>query len=41
MPATRFQDASVSKPVTALGLLCLIEQGWIGLDEPVVGHLRR
>jgi hypothetical protein len=41
MPATRFQDASVSKPVTAWGLLCLVEQGRIGLDEPVVGYLRR
>ena len=41
-PATRFQDASVSKPVTPVwGLLCLVEQGRIGLDEPVVGYLRR
>jgi CubicO group peptidase (beta-lactamase class C family) len=39
--ATRFQAASVSKPVTAWGLLRLVEQGRIGLDEPVVGHLRR
>jgi CubicO group peptidase (beta-lactamase class C family) len=39
--ATRFQAASVSKPVTAWGVLRLVEQGRIGLDEPVTGHLRR
>jgi CubicO group peptidase (beta-lactamase class C family) len=39
--ATRFQAASVSKPVTAWGVLRLVEQGRIGLDEPVVNHLRR
>jgi CubicO group peptidase (beta-lactamase class C family) len=39
--ATRFQAASVSKPVTAWGLLRVVEQGRIGLDEPVVGYLRR
>jgi CubicO group peptidase (beta-lactamase class C family) len=39
--ATRFQAASVSKPVTAWGVLRLVEQGRIGLDEPIVGHLRR
>jgi CubicO group peptidase (beta-lactamase class C family) len=39
-PATRFQAASLSKPVTAWGVLRLVEQGRIGLDEPVVGHLR-
>jgi CubicO group peptidase (beta-lactamase class C family) len=40
-PASRFQAASVSKPVTAWGVLRLVEQGRIGLDEPVGGHLRR
>ena len=40
-PATRFQAASVSKPVTAWGVLRLVEQGRIDLDEPVVGRLRR
>jgi CubicO group peptidase (beta-lactamase class C family) len=40
-PATRFQAASISKPVTAWGVLRLVEQGRIDLDEPVVGHLRR
>ena len=39
--ATRFQAASLSKPVTAWGVLRLVEQGRIGLDDPVVGHLRR
>ena len=39
--ATRFQAASVSKPVTAWGVLRLVEQGRIGLDEPVVAHLGR
>jgi CubicO group peptidase (beta-lactamase class C family) len=39
--ATRFQAASLSKPVTAWGVLRLVEQDRIGLDEPVIGHLRR
>ena len=39
--STRFQAASLSKPVTAWGVLRLVEQGRIGLDEPVIGHLRR
>jgi CubicO group peptidase (beta-lactamase class C family) len=39
--ATRFQAASLSKAVTAWGVLRLVESGRIGLDEPVVGHLRR
>jgi CubicO group peptidase (beta-lactamase class C family) len=38
---TRLQSASVSKPVTAWGVLRLVEAGRIGLDEPVLGHLRR
>jgi CubicO group peptidase (beta-lactamase class C family) len=38
---TRFQAASLSKPVTAWGVLRLVESGRIGLDEPVTGHLRR
>ena len=40
-PVTRFQAASVSKPVSAWGVLRLVEQGRIGLDEPVVARLRR
>jgi CubicO group peptidase (beta-lactamase class C family) len=39
--ATRFQAASLAKPVTAWGVLRLVEAGRIGLDEPVVGHLGR
>jgi CubicO group peptidase (beta-lactamase class C family) len=38
---TRFQAASLSKPVTAWGVLRLVESGRVGLDEPIVGHLRR
>jgi CubicO group peptidase (beta-lactamase class C family) len=38
---TRFQAASLAKPVTAWGVLRLVESGRIGLDEPIVGHLRR
>jgi CubicO group peptidase (beta-lactamase class C family) len=41
MATTRFQAASLSKPVTAWGVLRLVESGRIGLDEPIVGHLRR
>jgi CubicO group peptidase (beta-lactamase class C family) len=41
MTATRFQAASVSKPVTAWGVLRLVESGRIGLDEPIIGQLRR
>jgi CubicO group peptidase (beta-lactamase class C family) len=39
--ATHFQAASVSKPVTAWGVLRLVDQDRIGLDEPVLGRLRR
>jgi CubicO group peptidase (beta-lactamase class C family) len=39
--STRFQAASLSKPVTAWGVLRLVESGRIGLDEPIIGHLRR
>ena len=31
--ATRFQAASLSKPVSAWGVLRLVEQGRIGLDQ--------
>jgi CubicO group peptidase (beta-lactamase class C family) len=40
-PSTRFQAASLSKPVTAWGVLRLVERGRIGLDEPIVAHLGR
>jgi CubicO group peptidase (beta-lactamase class C family) len=39
--STRFQAASLSKPVTAWGVLRLVESGRIGLDELVIGRLRR
>jgi CubicO group peptidase (beta-lactamase class C family) len=38
---TLFQLASVSKAVTAWGVMKLVEEGKIGLDEPVMRHLRR
>jgi CubicO group peptidase (beta-lactamase class C family) len=34
-PATRFRIASVSKPVTAAGLMLLVERGQLDLDAPV------
>jgi CubicO group peptidase (beta-lactamase class C family) len=39
--ATGFQAASLSKPVTTWGVLRLVESGRFGLDEPILGHLRR
>jgi CubicO group peptidase (beta-lactamase class C family) len=39
--STRFQAASLAKPVTAWGVLRLVERGRIGLDEPIIGRLRR
>jgi CubicO group peptidase (beta-lactamase class C family) len=38
---TTFQVASLSKPVTALGVLLLAEQGELDLDRPVSAYLRR
>ncbi|HZN12164.1 MAG TPA: serine hydrolase domain-containing protein, partial [Blastocatellia bacterium] len=34
-PETRFQAASISKPVAAMGALALVEQGKLDLDEDV------
>ncbi len=34
-PGDRFRIASISKPITAVVALDLVEDGWIGLDEPV------
>src|SRR5665647_1334459 len=34
-PETLFQAASISKPVTALGVLSLVEKGILDLDAPV------
>jgi len=39
-PATLFQAASVSKPVTALAALHLVEQGRVSLDEDINSKLR-
>lgn len=39
-PTTRFQSASISKAVTALGALQLVERGLIGIDEEIRPHLR-
>ena len=38
---TLFQMASVSKWITAWGVMTLVEQGRIDLDTPVVGYLSR
>ena len=37
---TRFQAASISKPVAALGALLLVSQGRLSLDEPVNARLK-
>ncbi|MDB6118478.1 MAG: D-aminoacylase [Verrucomicrobiaceae bacterium] len=37
---SRFRIASVTKPFTAAAVLRLVEQGKLGLDEPVLPHLR-
>lgn len=39
-PETRFQAASISKPVTALATLQLVERGRLNLDEDVNRYLR-
>ncbi|MCA0374556.1 MAG: beta-lactamase family protein [Gemmatimonadetes bacterium] len=38
--ATRFQAASLSKPIAALGVLRLVQQGRLGLDDDVRTRLR-
>ena len=38
---TLYQTASVSKAVTAWGVMKLVEEGKIGLDEPVMRYLTR
>lgn len=40
-PDTIFQIASISKPVTAWGVMRLVEEGKIGLDDPINSHLTR
>jgi CubicO group peptidase (beta-lactamase class C family) len=39
-PATLMQSGSIAKPVAALGALKLVDQGQLGLDEPVAARLR-
>ena len=39
-PGTRFQAASLSKPIATLGVLRLVQQGRLGLDDDVRTHLR-
>jgi CubicO group peptidase (beta-lactamase class C family) len=38
-PHTRFQAASISKPVASLGALLLVSQGRLSLDDPVNARL--
>jgi CubicO group peptidase (beta-lactamase class C family) len=38
-PHTRFQAASISKPVASLGALLLVSQGQLSLDDPVNARL--
>jgi CubicO group peptidase (beta-lactamase class C family) len=38
-PTTLFQAASISKPVAALAAMTLVENGTLGLDEPVNDYL--
>lgn len=38
---TLYLLASVSKAVTAWGVMKLVEEGRLGLDEPVMRHLKR
>lgn len=40
LPNSLFQAASISKAVAAVGVLALVEQGLIGLDDDVNSHLR-
>jgi CubicO group peptidase (beta-lactamase class C family) len=39
-PRTRFLAASISKPISALGALKLVEQGRLSLDAPINGVLK-
>lgn len=38
-PQSLFRIASISKPITAVAVLQLVEQGKVGLDDPVLSHL--
>lgn len=39
-PDSLFRIASVSKPITAVAVMRLVEQGKLGLDDKVVDHMR-
>ncbi len=39
-PDSLFRIASISKPITAVAVMQLVEQGKLGLDEPAFGLLR-
>ena len=39
-PTSLFRIASVSKPITAVAILQLVEQGRLTLDEPIFGRLQ-
>ncbi len=38
-PQSQFRIASLSKPITALGILLLVDQGRLRLDDPVLRYL--
>src|SRR5262245_25484042 len=38
-PAARFRIASISKPITALAVLLLIEQGKLGFDDKILDRI--
>lgn len=38
-PDTRFEIASLAKPLTAIGIMTLVESGAIGLDDPAADHV--
>ena len=39
-PDSLFRIASVSKPITAVGVMMLVEQGKLKLDDPVLKHVK-
>lgn len=40
-PTTTFRIGSVSKTLTAMGVMTLVEKGKLGLDDPVNDHLQK
>jgi N-acyl-D-amino-acid deacylase len=39
-PDSAFRLASISKPITAVGILQLLDQGKLKLDDPVLSHIK-